>query len=62
MRSCVDLLSIIKKWFLDRYEEITKFGMPVFEEEEKEASAVEEYSDTVMMPAKVNANVGSVLN
>ena len=36
--------------------------MPVFEEEEKEASAVEEYSDTVMMPAKVNANVGSVLN
>ena len=53
---------IIKKWFLDRYEEITKFGMPVFEEEEKEASAVEEYSDTVMMPAKLNANVGSVLN
>ena len=53
---------VIRKWFLDKYEEITKFGMPVFEEEEKEASAVEEYSDTVMMPAKVNANVESVLN
>ena len=45
--------------FLDRYEEITKFGMPVLAEE---ASAEEEYSDTVMMPAKLNANVESVLN
>ena len=51
---------VIRKWFLDRYEEITKFGMPVLAEEE--ASAVEEYSDTVMMPAKLNANVESVLN
>ena len=53
---------VIRKWFLDKYEEITKFGMPELAEEEKEASAVEEYSDTVMMPAKLNANVESVLN
>ena len=51
---------VIRKWFLDRYEEITKFGMPVLAEEK--ASAEEEYSDTVMMPAKLNANVESVLN
>lgn len=52
---------VIRKWFLDKYEEITKFGMPALATEE-EASAVEEYSDTVMMPAKVNTNVESVLN
>jgi len=51
---------VIRKWFLDKYEEITKFGMPVLAEEE--ASAEEEYKDTVMMPAKLNANVESVLN
>ena len=51
----------IKKWFLNKYPEVKKFG----ETESEEASAEEETAEvieTVMMPAKANANVESVLN
>jgi len=51
---------VIKKWFLEKYPEVKKFGVP-----KEEASAEDETAEvieTVMMPAKVNANVESVLN
>ena len=48
----------IKKWFLDKYPEVKEFGVP-----KEEASAEEETAEvieTVMMPAKVNANVANI--
>ena len=51
----------IKQWFLNKYPEVKKFG----ETESEEASAEEETAEvieTVVKPAKVNANVESVLN
>ena len=52
---------VIKKWFLEKYPEVKQFGVP----KQEEASAEEETAEvieTVVMPAKVNANVESVLN
>ena len=46
---------VIKKWFLDKYPEVKKFGVP-----KEEASAEEETAEvyeTVVMPAKTTINV-----
>jgi len=43
---------VIKKWFLEKYPEVKKFGVPK-EEASAEDEAAEVY-ETVVMPAKVN--------
>ena len=46
---------VIKKWFLDKYPEVKKFGVP-----KEEASAEEETAEvyeTVVLPAKTTINV-----
>ena len=50
-------------WSGIKYPEVKEFGVPKQEEASaEEAEETEQVIDTVMMPAKLNANVESVLN